>query len=148
MTLIWLPVCLLWNVLQLVFLNSVRMRPEVSPLIRLMLATSAETLSAKLANNCPITHHNKNENKTEETETLIAVMIATWLYMMMFKYYPVFASISYLAHLWVIAVVEDLYFSWEHEDFAFTGGSEYWEISETIHCFPLAEIIKLIILIK
>lgn len=42
-----------------------------------MLATSAETLSAKLANNCLMTHHNKDENKwnkTEETETLIAVM--------------------------------------------------------------------------
>lgn len=53
------------------------MRPEVSPLIRLMLATSAETLSAKLANNCLMTHHNKDENKwnkTEETETLIAVI--------------------------------------------------------------------------
>lgn len=47
-----------------------------------MLATSAETFSAKLmgaklANNCLMTHHNKDENKwnkTEDTETLIAVI--------------------------------------------------------------------------
>lgn len=58
------------------------MRPEVSPPIRLILATSVEAFSATLmgakpANNCLMTHPNKDENKwnkTEETETLIAVI--------------------------------------------------------------------------
>lgn len=66
-----------------------------------MLATSAETLSDEIANNCPITRQNKADNKwnkTEETETLIAVMIATWLLAMMFKYYPVF----YQYPIWLI----------------------------------------------